>query len=91
MPKNNLRISVKGFESGPFHWCPATVQGAMGTTKTQEGPADYEDKILYRSKPCKRLLIEAVEFPSLEIFKTHLDVILCNLPYVSPVYQRIWT
>jgi len=26
-----------------------------------------------------RLLREAVESPSLEIFKTHLDAVLCNL------------
>ncbi|GAB0178794.1 hypothetical protein GRJ2_000344700 [Grus japonensis] len=31
------------------------------------------------TKPWNRLPREAVESPSLEIFKTHLDVILCNL------------
>ena len=30
-----------------------------------------------------RLPREAVESPSLEIFKTHLDVILCNLLWVT--------
>lgn len=63
MQKNNLRIDVKGFESGSFHWCAATVQGAMSTTET------HEEIILYRSKPWKRLLIEVVEFPSLKVFR----------------------
>ncbi|GAB0178777.1 hypothetical protein GRJ2_000343000 [Grus japonensis] len=31
------------------------------------------------TEPWNRLPREAVESPSLEIFKTHLDVILCNL------------
>ncbi|PKU44934.1 hypothetical protein llap_4747 [Limosa lapponica baueri] len=34
---------------------------------------------------------EVVESPSLETFKTHLDMFLCNLLYVDPLWQGGWT
>ena len=38
-----------------------------------------------------RLPREVVESPSLEIFKTHLDNVLCSLLYVALLWQGGWT
>ena len=38
-----------------------------------------------------RLPREAVESPSLEIFKTHLDKVLCSLLWVTLLRQGGWT
>jgi len=38
-----------------------------------------------------RLPGEVVESPSLEIFKTHLDVVLCSLLHVTLLWQGSWT
>jgi len=38
-----------------------------------------------------RLLREVVDSPSLEIFKTHLDMVLCSLLQVTLLRQKGWT
>jgi len=38
-----------------------------------------------------RLPRGAVESPSLEIFKTHLDTVLCSLLWVTLLQQEGWT
>jgi len=38
-----------------------------------------------------RLAREVVDSPSLEIFKTHLDVVLCSLLWVTLLRQEGWT
>jgi len=42
-------------------------------------------------EPWPRLPREAVESPSLEIFKTHLDKVLCSLLWVTLLRQGGWT
>ena len=40
-------------------------------------------------EPWHRLPREAVEFPSLEIFQTHLDAVLCSLLWVTLLRQGV--
>jgi len=42
-------------------------------------------------EPWHRLPREVMESPSLEIFKTCLDAVLCNLLYVTLLQQGGWT
>jgi len=43
------------------------------------------------TEPWPRLPREVVESPSLEIFKTRLDKVLCSLLWVTPLQQGGWT
>ena len=43
------------------------------------------------TEPWPRLPREVVESPSLEIFKTHLDKVLCSLLWVTLLGQEGWT
>jgi len=43
------------------------------------------------TEPCDRLPREVVESRSPEIFKTHLDTVLCSLLWVTLLRQGGWT
>jgi len=65
-----------------FQWCPATGQGANGHNLKQRKFQLNTRKNFFPLRvmePWPRLPIGAVESPSLEIFKTRLDKVLCSL------------
>ena len=82
MLTNILRVGVRRMGPDSFQWCRATGQGAMGTK-----PKHRKFQLNIR-KNCftlrvmeqwNRLPREVVESRSLEIFKIHLDAMLCSL------------
>lgn len=64
-----------------FQRFPVAGWEAKDTTETLEVPSDYEEKLLYCEVTGQgnRLFGEAVVCPSLQIFKTYLYAILCNV------------
>ena len=79
-----LKGGVKATEPGSSQWCPVTGREAMGTNKHRkfhlnirkihfyyEGDQTLEEVVFDST--------EIVESPSLEIFRTQLDVALRNL------------
>ena len=56
-------------------------KGQRAQTEAEEVPAEHEEELLPSEGDgaLDRLPREAVESPSLEIFKTHLDKVLCSL------------
>ena len=73
-----LKGSVKRMGPGSFQWCPATGQGATGTNcNTGKFHLNMRKNFftLRVTEHWNRLPREAVESPSLETFKTHLDTI----------------
>jgi len=64
------------------------------TTVFREGKIQVPEKNFFTLRVMEhwnRLPREAVESPSLEIFKTHLDKVLCSLLWVTLVWQGGWT
>ena len=76
---NILRANVKRMGPGSFQWCPVTGQGAMGTNKKFHLKMRKNFFTLRVPEPRHRLPREAVQSPSLQTFKTHLDIILHHL------------
>ena len=80
--KNVYRSSVKMRGPGSFQRCTMTEQGSYGH-KLNHGKFHLNMKknfITVRvTEHWNKLQEEAVETPSLEIFKTYVDVFLCNL------------
>lgn len=57
---------------------------------TWEISAEYEEKFFYcvGARALEQLPKEVVESPSLEMFKTHQDMILCNLSWMNLLEQE---
>ncbi|GAB0184879.1 hypothetical protein GRJ2_000953200 [Grus japonensis] len=75
------RVDVKRKGPDSSQWCPVTGNGGNGH-KLEHGKFCLNVKknfTLRVTEHWNRLHREAVESPSLEIFKTHLDMLLCNL------------
>lgn len=67
-------------KQGSFQQWQLTKQEAMGLTKEQEIPSEYEDKFLYCDidRALAQVSREIVE-SCLETFKTYLNMILCKV------------
>jgi len=76
-----LGVGVKRMQPASFQWCPVTGQGAKATNKHRKFHLNIRKNLLTLrvTEHWNRLPREVVESPSLEIFKTRLDKVLCSL------------
>ena len=67
-----------------FQWCPTTGQETVDTNWNTKFCLNMSKNLftLRHTGPWNKLHREVVEFPSLEIFKTHLASFLCSLSQV---------
>jgi len=82
MLRNILRVGVRRMGPDSFQWCPVTGQGDNShKLKHRKFHMNTRKNFLTLrvTEHWNRLPREAVDSPSLEIFKTHLDEVLCNL------------
>jgi len=74
---------------------PAPHSTARAAHPARQGPAPAQPRALPLQRDSalhwSRLPREVVESPSLEIFKTHLDKVLCSLLWVTLLQQEGWT
>jgi len=81
-------------EAGSFHWCSVTgvlrEQEATDTSWNTEGSKNIR-KLLHCEGDwaLARVAREVVESPSLEIFKSHPDIVLGNWIYLALLEQGV--
>ena len=84
-------VGVRRTEPDSFQWCPVKGQGATGTNKQRKFCLNTMKNFfpLRVTEPWPRLPREVVDSPSLEIFKPHLDAVLCILLWVTLLGQGV--
>ena len=78
---------MPAFPTGRQPVCPGHGINPLLCWKFQLNPR--KNFPLRVTEPWPRLPREAVESPSLEIFQTHLDVVLCSLLWVTLLGQGV--
>ena len=68
-------------------------KGQRAQTEAEKVPAEHEEELLPSEGDgaLAQAAREVVESPSLEIFKTHLNKVLCSLLWVTLLRQGGWT
>jgi len=81
MLTNILSVGVKRMALNPFQWCPTTGQGAMHTNEHRKFHLNMRKNclIVRVTEQWNRLPRGVTEPPSLKLFKTCLDMVLCNM------------
>ncbi|PKU43397.1 hypothetical protein llap_6303 [Limosa lapponica baueri] len=93
-PHQGLWISKGQVQSGwgqvLFGGAQRQDKGQQAQTGTWEIPSQHEEKLPLRvTEPWNRLPREGVESPSLEVFKSRLDVLLSSLLWVDLLWQGV--
>ena len=87
---NILRVYVRRMGPSSFQWCPATGQrGNRHKLKHRKFHLNMRKNYfsLRVTEHWNRLPRDVAESPSLEIFKTRLDKVLCSLLWVTLLWQ----
>jgi len=69
----------RGWRQALFSGAQRQDKGQWTQTEAEEVPAEHEEELLQNEGDGNRLPREVVDSPSLEIFKTRLDKVLCSL------------
>ena len=82
-----------GWSQTLFSGAQRPDKGQRAQTEAQEVPYEHDEELLPSEGDgaLEQVAREAVESPSLEIFKTHLDKVLCSLLWVTLLRQGGWT
>ena len=82
-----------GWGQALFSGAQRQDKGQWAQTEAEEAPAEHEEELL--PSEGDGALAQAAqggcESPSLEIFKTRLDTVLCSLLWVTLLRQGGWT
>lgn len=83
-----MMLQAVSYYTHPFHWCPVTGQEAMGINRHTEDSVRISGNILlWGWWSTRRGSPERLWAPPLQIFRSHLDVVLGGLAWARLVGQ----
>lgn len=87
----HISEGAKKVDLGSFQWCPVRGSEATDTYWNTEGSLWIPFFTVRVTEHWYRLPREVVDYPSFEIFKSHVNMVLGNGLYMVPLERGRWT